>query len=246
MNRELIGYAASMRTTAGLLLVLLLLLVAACGGSDDASTEAATDVIPTEATESADTPAADTGETGGGLQTFEVESAGFSLGVPSSWKGISSDDFRESGALEEFGKENPSLAPYVNALQADNSPMKLLAADPQLEDTFATNVNVLIQDVPEGTSPKDYLELNRSGLSSQLDIQGTIESEEIDHEVGDAAVARYHANLSSGGQKQTFSFVQYYFVNGTDAYVVTYTTLPQVEERYQDDFEASAASFRFL
>lgn len=236
-----------MRTTAGLLLVLLLLLVAACGGSDGGSTEGdAAQPADTSDTTAGDTTAADTAESDGDLQTIEVESAGFSLGVPSSWKGISGDDFKKSGALEEFGEENPSLAPYLSALQADNSPMKLLAADPELEDNFATNVNVLVQDVPEGTSAKDYLEGNRSGLSSQLDIEGTIESEEIDHEVGDAAVARYRANLNSGGQKQTFSFVQYYFVNGTDAYVVTYTTLPQVEDRYQDDFETSAASFRFL
>ena len=236
-----------MRTTAGLLLVLLLLLVAACGGSDGGSTEGdAAQPADTSGTTAADTDSADTAESDGDLQTIEVESAGFSLGIPSSWKGISGDDFKKSGALEEFGEENPSLAPYLSALQADNSPMKLLAADPELEDNFATNVNVLIQEVPEGTSAKDYLEGNRSGLSSQLDIEGTIESEEIDHEVGDAAAARYRANLSSGGQKQTFSFVQYYFVNGTDAYVVTYTTLPQVEDRYQDDFETSAASFRFL
>lgn len=231
-----------MRTAAGLLLVLLLLLVAACGGSDDGgSTEGAA-----PATETTDTAATDTAESADDLQTLDVESAGFSLGIPSSWKGISGDDFAKSGALDEFGKENPSLAPYLNALQADNSPMKLLAADPELEDNFATNVNVLVQEVPEGTSAKDYLEENRSGLSSQLDIEGTIESEEVDHEVGDAAVARYHANLNAGGEQQTFSFVQYYFVKGTDAYVVTYTTLPQVEDRYQDDFEASAASFRFL
>ena len=233
-----------MRTAAGFLLVLLLLVVAACGGSDDISTEGvATDGAATETT---DTAATEATETDADLQTFEVESAGFSLGVPDSWKGLDGDDFAKSGALEEFGKENPSLAPYLSALQAGNSPMKLLAADPELEDNFATNVNVLVQDVPEGTSAKDYLEGNRSGLSSQLDIEGTIESEEIDHEVGDAAVARYRANLNSGGQKQTFSFVQYYFVNGTDAYVVTYTTLPQVEDRYQDVFETSAASFRFL
>lgn len=233
-----------MPTAAGFLLVMLLLVVAACGGSDDTSTEGvATDGAATETT---DTAATEATETDADLQTFEVESAGFSLGVPDSWKGLDGDDFAKSGALEEFGKENPSLAPYLSALQAGNSPMKLLAADPELEDNFATNVNVLVQDVPEGTSAKDYLEGNRSGLSSQLDIEGTIESEEIDHEVGDAAVARYRANLNSGGQKQTFSFVQYYFVNGTDAYVVTYTTLPQVEDRYQDVFETSAASFRFL
>ena len=236
-----------MRTTAGFLLVMLLLVVAACGGSDDTSTEgAATEGAATDATETTDTAATEATETDADLQTFEVESAGFSLGVPDSWKGLDGDDFAKSGALEKFGEENPSLAPYLSALQAGNSPMKLLAADPELEDNFATNVNVLVQDVPEGTSAKDYLEGNRSGLSSQLDIEGTIESEEIDHEVGDAAVARYRANLNSGGQKQTFSFVQYYFVNGTDAYVVTYTTLPQVEDRYQDVFETSAASFRFL
>jgi len=236
-----------MRATAGFLLVMLLLVVAACGGSDETSTEgAATEGAATDATETTDTAATEATETDADLQTFEVESAGFSLGVPDSWKGLDGDDFAKSGALEEFGKENPSLAPYLSALQAGNSPMKLLAADPELEDNFATNVNVLVQDVPEGTSAKDYLEGNRSGLSSQLDIEGTIESEEIDHEVGDAAVARYRANLNSGGQKQTFSFVQYYFVDGTDAYVVTYTTLPQVEDRYQDVFETSAASFRFL
>lgn len=236
-----------MRRTTGLLLVLLLLLVAACGGSDGGSTEGdAAQPADTSDTAAGDTDAADTSGSAGDLQTIEVESAGFSLGIPSSWKGISGDDFAKSGVLEEFGKENPSLAPYLNALQADNSPMKLLAADPELENNFATNVNVLIQDVPEGTSAKDYLELNRSGLSSSLDIQGSIESEEVDHEVGDAAVARYHANLNAGGKPQTFSFVQYYFVNGTDAYVVTYTTLPEAEDRYQDDFETSAASFRFL
>jgi hypothetical protein len=237
-----------MHAKAGLLLVLLLLFVAACGGSDDGgSTEgAATDETPTEATETTDTSATETAEEAADLQTFEVESAGFSLGVPSSWTGLSGDEFTKSGTLEEFGKENPSLAPYLNALQADNSPMKLLAADPELEGAFATNVNVLVQDVPEGTSAKDYADLNRSGLSSSLDIQGTIQTEEVDHEVGDAAVARYRANLSAGGRQRTFSFVQYYFVNGTDAYVVTYTTVPGAEDRYRDDFEASAGSFRFL
>ena len=236
-----------MRTTAGFLLVMLLLVVAACGGSDDTSTEgAATEGAATEAIETTDTAATEATETDADLQTFEVESAGFSLGVPSSWKGLDGDDFAKSGALEEFGNENPSLAPYVSALQAGNSPMKLLAADPELEGTFATNVNVLVQDVPEGTSAKDYADQNRSGLSSSLDIQGTIESEEVDHEAGDAAVARYRANLNSGGQEKTFSFVQYYFVDGTDAYVVTYTTVPEAEDRYQDDFETSAASFRFL
>ena len=236
-----------MRTTAGLLLTLLLLLVAACGGSDGGSTEGdAAQPADTSDTTAADTGAADTGETNAELKTFEVESAGFSLGVPTSWKGLDGDDFAKSGALEQFGQENPSLAPYLSALQAGNSPMKLLAADPELEGDFATNVNVLVQDVPEGTSAKDYLDQNRSGISAQLDIQGSIESEELDHEAGDAAVARYRANLNSGGKQQTFSFVQYFFVNGTDAYVVTYTTVPDAEDRYQDVFETSAASFRFL
>ena len=231
-----------MHRTAGFLLVLLLLLVAACGGSGGGSTEGEASP-PADTT---DTSAGDTAATDADLQTLEVESAGFSLGVPSSWKGLDGDDFAKSGALEKFGKENPSLAPYLSALQAGNSPMKLLAADPELEGNFATNVNVLAQDVPEGTSAKDYADLNRSGLSSSLDIEGTIQTEEVDHEVGEAAVARYRANLNSGGQPKTFSFVQYYFVNGTDAFVVTYTTVPEAEERYQDDFEASAASFRFL
>ena len=236
-----------MRTPAALLVVILLLVVAACGGSDGGSTEgAAPQPADTTDTSAADTSAVDTGSTDGDLQTLEVESAGFSLGVPPSWKGLDADDFAKSGALEDFGKENPSLAPYLSALQAGNSPMKLLAADPELEGNFASNVNVLVQHVPEGTSAKDYADLNRSGLSSQLDIQGSIESEEVDHEAGDAAVARYRANLTSGGEQKTFSFVQYYFVNGTNAYVVTYTTVPEAEERYQDDFETSAASFRFL
>jgi hypothetical protein len=218
-------------------LTLLLLLLAGCGGGGGGSTGAAPD------------PSASGGETEGGgadLQTIEVESAGFELGVPASWKGLSGDDFSKSDALEEFSRENPSLAPYLSALQGGDSPMKLLAADPELESGFATNVNVLLQTVPDGTSAEEYAQLNRSGITSSLDLDGEIESEPVHHPAGDAAVARYRANLTAAGEKKTFSFVQYYFVQGTNAYVVTYTTVPEAEERYSADFEQSAGSFRFL
>jgi hypothetical protein len=123
--------------------LLVLLALAACGGGDDE-------------------PAAEqpekTGESGG-LATYEVASFGFSIGVPSDWTALSADEALDDEVLDAIRENDPELAPIVDQIGREDSPIKLFALAPEPDDGFTTNLNVVvIEDVPEGTTREDYFE----------------------------------------------------------------------------------------
>jgi hypothetical protein len=97
---------------------------AACGGGDDEPTRV--------------------GEADG-LATYEVESSGFSIGVPADWQAVDADEAFEKETLEAMREADPELAPILDAIAAPDSPIRLVAVDPDADDGFATNVNVVVE-----------------------------------------------------------------------------------------------------
>jgi hypothetical protein len=200
--------------------LLLLLVLAACGGGDDEPRRASN---------------------GGDLATYEVESSGFSIGVPSDWTVLSADEAFDEEVLDSIRENDPELAPIVDQMGAEDSPIKLVALAPMADERFKANVNVVvIEDVPEGTTRDDYFA--QSARQVEGLAESDVEEERVDLPAGMALVLRYEHSL--GGAAQPLAALQYVlFENGT-GYTLTQTALASAAEQYTAEFERSAQSFR--
>jgi hypothetical protein len=204
----------------GLALLLILLAVAACGGDDDEPEQIADE---------------------GGLATYEVASFDFSIGVPSDWRVLNADEALDDEVLDAIRENDPELAPIVDQIGREDSPIKLFALAPEPDDGFTTNLNVVvIEDVPEGTTREDYFAASAKQIED-LGVAGA-EEERTDLPAGEALVLRYEHSF--GGAAQPLAALQYVLLENGIGYTLTYTALASAAERHTADFERSAQSFR--
>jgi hypothetical protein len=204
----------------GLAVLLVLLAIAACGGGDDEPEQIADE---------------------GGLATYEVASFDFSIGVPSDWRVLSADEALDDEVLDSIRESDPELAPVLDQIGAENSPIKLFALAPQPDDGFTTNLNVVvIEDVPAGTTREGYF----NASAKQIEDLGVSDAEEerADLPAGEALVLRYEHTL--GGATQPLAALQYVLLENEVGYTLTYTAVASAAERYTAEFERSAQSFR--
>jgi hypothetical protein len=207
-----------------LALPLVLLALAGCGGGDDE-------------------PAAEqpqkTGEADG-LAAYEVESGGFTLSVPEDWKAATIDEILNGDALDEIRKEDPDLARQIEPFAQPGSPVKFVALDPDVQDDFATNANVYVEEVPGGVTRDQYFE---ASLQKLTDAFGAPEQERVTLPGGEAVRVSYEQEIASG---RKVAIVQYILFEEGTGYVLTYTTLPDRSAEYAETFEASANTFELL
>ena len=52
--------------------------------------------------------------------------------------------------------ETPALAPYAQAFQGSDSVLKFVAVDPKVQDDFATNLNVIVEELSADATLDDY------------------------------------------------------------------------------------------
>jgi hypothetical protein len=200
-------------------LLLALLAISGCGGGDDEPQRVADE---------------------GGLATYEVRSFGFSVGVPSDWQTLNVDDVLTEEALESMREADPDLGPFLDAMEAEDSPIKLFAIDPEPDDGFTANFNVVVLDAPEGTTREEYFQASTAQLEG-LGVDG-LEEERVDLPAGDALHATYEH--MRGGTERPLAVSQYVLFEGRTGYTLTYTSLADAFDRHEDEFERSAESFR--
>lgn len=205
--------------------VLAALLLAGCGGASDST-------------------GVETQRTSAGHTTYDVASAGFSIAVPESWRTISADEFAEGGDWEAAITETPALAPYREALQGPDSVLKFVAVDPRVQDEFATNLNVIVEKLPAGATFEDYEQAFISQLESLPNLVGAIDRQRVDLPAGQALRVSYRLELLTSGRTLTVSTLQYALVGKGLAFTLTYTTLPDQTNAYEDAFAQSAQSLR--
>jgi hypothetical protein len=208
-----------------IVVLLVLLALAACGGGDDEP--------------DAEQPEK-TGESGG-LAAYDVPAGGFSLSVPTSWKAATIDEVLDEEGLERVRQEDPELARVIEPLAKPGSPVKFVAIDPDVREEFATNVNVYVEDVPEGVTRQEYLGASVDNLSEALGAE-SLEQETVQLPAGEARRVTFEGEVAGRKIAQLAYIV---FEEGT-GYVITYSTLPQFAEEYADTFESSAQTFRLL
>jgi hypothetical protein len=207
-------------------LLLVLLAFAGCGGDDD-QPEAETD-RPQQ-----------TGETDG-MAAYDVASGGFTISVPENWKAANIDEILDEDALEELRAEDPELARQVEQVAQPGSPVKFLALDPDIQDDFATNANVLVEEVPEGITRDQYFEASVDNITKAI---GAPEQERVTLPGGESLRLAYEQDT---GAVPTVAIVQYVLFEQGAGYVLTYTTLPDRSAEYAETFEASARTFALL
>jgi hypothetical protein len=208
-----------------LLYALAVFLLAGCGGADDST-------------------GVETKTTSAGATTYDVASAGFSIAVPESWRTISADEFAEGGKWESVITETPALAPYAEAFQGSDSVLKFAAVDPRVQDDFATNLNVIVEELSADATLDDYEEAFISQLQGLPNVVGTIDRQRVELPAGPALRASYKLRLLTAGRTLTVSVLQYALVDEGRAFILTYTTLPARATAYEDTFTRSAESFR--
>jgi hypothetical protein len=208
---------------SGLLLLLaaLLVVLSACGGGGDGGEE--------EEPQAAGTTA--------GFTTYEVDAAGFSVAVPSSWRTVRVQDIVDEEFMNELLRENPELEPLAEAMAGPDSIIKLFAADPAVVEGFATNLNVIVEPA-KGFSQQEYFDATVENIE-RLSPETELAQERASLPAGDALVLRY----TEDSPPKT-AILQYVLFRDEAGYVLTYTTLPKLTADYEETFSRSARSFR--
>jgi hypothetical protein len=201
--------------------LLAVLALVSCGGSDD--------------------PKAN--ETEAGFTVYEVSSGGFEIAVPNSWRVASSDDVFDDETIQEISQQVPELSRFFESLESPDSLMKLVALDPDVEADFATNVNVIIEPVPDGFTKEQYFGATVANVKRFLPLATDVEREPASLPAGDGMRVRYEQEPDGGQRVSTLQYVL--FVDGT-GYILTYTMQPDRDDEYERDFARSAESFRLL
>jgi hypothetical protein len=179
----------------------------------------------------------------GALTVYELSEPSFSLGVPKSWTAITRDELRETGAIERFSKDNPAVAPVLDGILRTGSPMKFIALDPAVRQGFVTNVNVVVQDVPDDMELSDLARSSAADLRTLGVVQG-LRTGMVSLPAGKAVKFTYRLQLRYGSATRSVATLQYALIAGGMSYVVTYSTLPALERQYASAFADSAKSLR--
>jgi hypothetical protein len=173
----------------------------------------------------------------GGGGADEVAGPGFTIDVPAGWRTIDAKTVLEQQAQEDAAAR-PELARALRELAKPNSPVKLFAYDPRARDGFATNVNVLVTNVPGDVAFDDWSELNVRDVRK---IAMGLETRSLTLPAGRALRLAYR---TSAFADRELTLVQYLLLGERRAYVLTLTTLPGLEAEYTDELEAMTKSLR--
>jgi hypothetical protein len=136
------------------------------------------------------------------------------------------------------------MAPLLQSLRSPNSGVKLFAFDPKIASGFATNLNLVVERVPSGTTPAQYAAAASGQLTSVPNVIRPIRRHALQLPAGPSVRLQYGIKFTLGGKRVVTATTQYVLVNATTAYIVTYTTLPKLLGKYAGLFTTTARSIR--
>jgi hypothetical protein len=178
------------------------------------------------------------------LVRHPIPGIGFSIGVPKGWKSVDYRQIATTDVIDRLSQQNPQLASILQALRNPNSGVKLFSFDPSVTAGFATNMNVVVERVPAGTTAASYANAAIGQLGGLSIIVRPIRHRTVRLPAATAEELRYGLRLTVGTKHVVTSTTQDIVTHGSLAYVVTYTTLPAQLARRAPTFGASARSIR--
>jgi hypothetical protein len=103
-------------------------------------------------------------------------------------------------------------------------------------------VNVVAVDLPPDARLEDFVAANKADIEGFSGRVGEIESKAVELPSGPARSLAYGVRVTTGGSERTVATLQYLLVGEDKGYVVTFSTLPELSERYEPVFERTVRS----
>ncbi len=148
----------------------------------------------------------------GGLISFADPTDGFSIGYPSTWT--------------QGGNTGGTAVMFLSPLATG--------------DTFRENLNVVVEDVPAGTTLDQYVASNKANLPNV--IQGFQMMSENPVSLG--TLPGYQIRYTGTYSGNQLEWMQVLAVGNSKGYVLTYTARPETFDSYAADAWAAMQSFR--
>jgi hypothetical protein len=155
-------------------------------------------------------------------------------------------------ALQTVRESNPELADTLgaNAQTLLENGVKFWAFDLASaagQSSFATNLTITRQVLPNGVSFETFLTVNLDQLNALSTRNSDIVAESTTLAGLPAERVRYLLALKADpGAPVTAAITQYLVINGRNAYVLTFATRTDLSDKYRPLFDQSASSLRFL
>ena len=174
----------------------------------------------------------------------EVPAAGMSLALPATWRLV---DARTAGRLakETLAKENPQLASILAELDRPGTGLVFFAFDPNGAEKFATNVNIVVSEVPNGVTVSQLMSASKRELSRIPGRVGPVTSSAVLLPGGLAAGSRVDIAVKTRGKPLIARVMQYAWLRPGHSVVVSFTTRRSTYPQYRPVFIAAARSVRF-
>ena len=167
----------------------------------------------------------------------DVRDSSASVALPEEWKVLKDFDLK---TISDFTDENEKFAPYVQPL-LQNDVFKLFALDPDVQEKFARNLNVIVAPV---NMPLRQWVAQENASTKRVAVPNSLRASFIQTPEGEAAKVSWLLELNSGGEKKRVRSQQYMFQQDGTGYVLTFSTLPSLATKYEPTFTKSAQSFQ--
>jgi hypothetical protein len=214
------------------LLVAVPVVAAACGST---STSTATHDVTTTAAPGQNVPS--------GFVVHSVPAQHFRVALPADWSVLDATKVLSSTGANRFSKRNPSIARAVAQMGRPGSPIKLAAFDlKHTQSSFTTNASVIklqVQAPLQRVADDNAHEIQRASDY----VNGSMHRRTQRIAAGNAQELRYENVLRGPHGPITFAIDQYFVASGRTLYVLTFTTLAQLQARYAPTFAAAARTF---
>jgi hypothetical protein len=184
-----------------------------------------------------------------GWPLYEVPAEGFALALPPDWRQFDMNPATFEARFQEMLKKNPELeGMHENLRQQVAKGIKFFGLHESTINTgFATNVNVLRLHQPAEAALDMIAADTLRHLEGVPNVSQPIEHRRVKMVVGESERIRVKMTMQPPrGQTVALAMAQFLFVEGTDAYAVTLTTLSDREAHYMATFEKIGQSFRFI
>lgn len=187
-----------------------------------------------------------------GWTEYAMPENGFALSVPTTWQRLPVSSRELDAALATIRQSNPELAQALgeNAQALISGGVKFWAFDlnPATQQAgFATNITMTRQSFPNPVSFDTFVSINLNQLNALSSRNSNLVTDRITLAGQPAERVRYLVTVNRATDSPlTAAITQYLILNGRDAYVLTYATRTDLRAGYDNIFEQSASSLRFI
>jgi hypothetical protein len=185
-----------------------------------------------------------------GWPLYEVPAEGFAIALPPDWVHIDASPQALDNMARGVTANNPGMKSMAETIREQvKTGTKFFGFDKEAAATGrGTNVAVGKGKVGPGATLKSMVDLNVQQLQHLFKLPGTIKRETRHTAVhGEAERLDLLIQLNGpNGSPMDLACTQYYFLDGTDNFVVNFTTTPDKLAQYGEIATTICESFRLL